>query len=111
LLRDSKDVCCYCTVGIRSDKYARFLVRKQIDAQSPLRDKCIMNMKGSILDWTHESACPKLVKPGDRLVAKGDPADQIHCFNSRLDLGSEDYTPITFSLLEQGMEVAKWVFF
>jgi rhodanese-related sulfurtransferase len=102
-----RNICFYCSVGARSGKYATRLLNR---SSNPLQGKSIYNMSGSILQWTHDPECPDLRKPDSiDSPAEGPVADAVHCFGERWNLGHPRYRAVTFSLLQQGIEVAKWV--
>jgi rhodanese-related sulfurtransferase len=107
LIVKTDQVCCYCTIGVRSGKYAKWLRNHS----KSLEGKKIINMKGSILEWSYEPNCPKLVKPENDAVAKGDVATQIHCFGERWNLAPVNYEPVMFNMFEQGAQAAKWAFY
>jgi rhodanese-related sulfurtransferase len=98
-------ICFYCTVGVRSAKYVRWLKQDKLEG---LTDKTLVNMKGSILDWCHEPNCAPLVKPSNSDIAVGPAADEVHCFGNQWCLAPTKYHPVTFSLFEQLAEGAKW---
>jgi len=106
-LENSSVVCFYCTIGVRSAKYILWLKTKNFEQ---LSDKNLLNLKGSIVDWSHEPMCATLVKPSNDKVAVGPLASEIHCFGDRWDLASTKYKPRTFRAFEQMAEGARWIF-
>ena len=102
-----KNICCYCTIGVRSGKYGTRLKRSPF-----MTDKRVLNLNGSILDWTHEPTCAPLRKPDAKNeTANGEPADQVHVFGESWDLASTRYEPVKFSKLERALEGARWAMY
>ena len=69
-------VVCYCTMGHRSGLYAQHLQRLGWDA---------INLKGSILSWTHA---------GGELVDAEGPTQRVHVWGPRTSLEAEGYEPV-----------------
>jgi predicted sulfurtransferase len=82
----------YCTVGVRSGRYAMRLRR------SGFSD--VHNGEGILL-WSHVAWGEQaLVKPS------GSAADSIHVFGPRFDVAHEQYVPVTFSAWDKAQYLA-----
>eukprot|EP00898_Chlorokybus_atmophyticus_P002204 jgi/Chlat1/2985/Chrsp2S08917 len=74
-------IVLYCTIGLRSGKYAAALRAQGFDAR---------NLKGSILSWTHEGG--ELEEPGTHA-----PTKRVHTYGEKWALAAEGYEPVYFS--------------
>jgi rhodanese-related sulfurtransferase len=73
---EGSTVVCYCTVGIRSGKYA-----KDLQAQGWK----VLNLKGSLLAWTHT---------GGPLMNAHGPTRKLHVHSKRWDLVADGYEAV-----------------
>jgi len=73
---EGSPVVCYCTMGHRSGLYAQHLQRLGWEA---------INLKGSILSWTHA---------GGELVDADGPTQRVHVWGPRTSLEAEGYDPV-----------------
>ena len=71
-----RTVVAYCTVGVRSSKYAREMLGRGIE---------VLNLEGSVLAWTHA---------GGQLVLDGVPTDRVHVYGRRWNLAADGYRTI-----------------
>lgn len=71
-----KPIVVYCTIGSRSGKYARRLIKKGMRAY---------NLKGSILAWTHA---------GKELVSEGEETRRVHVYGRKWNLAPEGYEAV-----------------
>ncbi len=72
-----RQVVTYCTVGYRSSKYARALMRKGWD---------VSNFEGSILAWTHAG--------GTLVDSEGEETRRVHVFGPDWNLAADGYEPV-----------------
>ena len=88
---DELPIVVYCTLGYRSGLFVKQLLEKH-----PYLKGKIFNLKGSILSWTHE---------GDKkLVDKeGNETKKVHVFGQNWDYSNENYEPVYFGYLQQGI--------
>jgi sodium/bile acid cotransporter 7 len=66
----------YCTIGLRSGRYARRLRARGYEAY---------NLRGSILAWTHA---------GGELASEGRPTRRVHVVARRWALQAQGYEPV-----------------
>ena len=66
-------IVTYCTIGYRSGLYADEL---------RLRGWEVLNLKGSVLSWTHS---------GRTLESQGEPTRRVHVYGSKWDLAAADF--------------------
>lgn len=66
-------VVAYCTLGARSSRYARRMGRRGVP---------VLNLKGSLLAWTHE---------GGELTDGPSPTKRVHVFGRRWNLAADGY--------------------
>jgi rhodanese-related sulfurtransferase len=71
-----RPVVVYCTIGVRSSKYVRQLMNRDVEAS---------NMRGSILAWTHVG--------GELVGEEGEVTRRVHVFGSAWNLAAEEYDP------------------
>lgn len=90
-----KNIVTYCTVGIRSGKYAQQL----IDQGFPH----VYNLKGSIVAWSQEGY-PLVKNDG-----KQTPTKQVHTFGKTWDLVGDGYESIQFGAVQGSVELARSV--
>jgi rhodanese-related sulfurtransferase len=69
-------VVAYCTIGLRSGRYARRLLNRGLQ---------VHNLRGSILAWTHA---------GGELEAAGAPTRRVHVGSARWALQAEGYEAV-----------------
>lgn len=68
-----RSAVAYCTVGVRSSRYAQEMARQGIR---------VLNLRGSLLAWTyHEGPLEK----------DGEPTDSVHVYGPSWDLASRTY--------------------
>ena len=66
-------VVAYCTLGARSSRYARRMGKRGVP---------VLNLKGSLLAWTHA---------GGELVDGPSPTKRVHVFGPRWNLAADGY--------------------
>jgi sodium/bile acid cotransporter 7 len=71
-----KTIIVYCTIGSRSGKYAKRLIKKGMRAY---------NLKGSILAWIHA---------GQGLVSEGEETRRVHVYGRKWNLAPEGYEAV-----------------
>lgn len=75
--RKKKPVITYCTIGLRSGKYARQLKAKGIH---------VMNLRGSILSWTHVG--------GELVDSQQRPTRRVHVYGKRWNWVASGYEAV-----------------
>lgn len=66
-------VVAYCTLGARSSRYARRMGKRGVP---------VLNLKGSLLAWTHT---------GGELTDGSSPTNRVHVFGPRWNLAADGY--------------------
>jgi hypothetical protein len=62
-------IVVYCTIGVRSGRYTKKLIRKGFDAH---------NLAGGVLAWAHSG--------GEFVDLKGNRTDTVHVYGEEWDL-------------------------
>jgi rhodanese-related sulfurtransferase len=103
-------ICFYCTIGERSARYARKM-KENFSGDTNLNEKKLLNLKGSILEWTYLKEGGDLVKPNPQTMMADDcpHSEKVHCFGERWNLCSDKYDSITFNWVEQAAEALRWI--
>lgn len=72
-----KSIVTYCTIGYRSGKYTKQLIKEKFKAY---------NLEGSILGWIHTKK--KLVD------SKGEPTQNVHIYDKNWDYLPKGFVPV-----------------
>jgi len=72
-----KAIITYCTIGYRSGKYAKQLLKEKFNAY---------NLEGSILGWSHSK--------GSLVDLKGKPTKKVHIYSKGWDYLPKGFTPV-----------------
>ena len=75
-------VIAYCTVGVRSGRYVEAMKKEYPKL-------CILNLKGSILSWTHANMPLE--------DSTGNAAKRVHVYGKKWDLAHPKYEAVVFS--------------
>ena len=82
---EGKDVCTYCTIGMRAGKYA-----KKLAGDLKGRGPKVLNLKGSILGWVHHGL-PVARRLGETRHAGEEVVKEVHVNNPKFDLAPDEY--------------------
>ena len=105
---EGKDVCTYCTIGMRAGKYA-----KKLAGDLKGRGPKVLNLKGSILGWVHDGL-PVARRLGETRHAGEEVVKEVHVNNPKFDLAPDGYEARWFGqsggslLVRCGRALRRW---